>query len=355
MSLFIILPFLVLASIGLAALLTPLVRRWAFAAGAVDRPTGGRKIHHVPTALWGGLVTGTVIIIGLLVALLFADGKELHPDQLIGFIIAIVVLMIGGALDDKFNLPPAVQFLFPLLAALIVVGSGSSISLVTNPFASGGISLTWSQLVIGLFVISWPADVVTILWLLVVTYAMKFLDGLDGLAAGMVIISSGLIAALASSDAYFQPIIALIALMIAGVHLGFLPWNRQGSIFLGEGGSTIAGFSLAVLAVISGAKLATAATALAVPLVDIVLVIGGRLLAGASPFKGDARHLHFRLLQAGFKPRATARMIWGIGLAFGLMALTLQTRGKFFLLIGLALLICTLSVITWRRDGEKKK
>jgi UDP-GlcNAc:undecaprenyl-phosphate GlcNAc-1-phosphate transferase len=219
---------------------------------------------------------------------------------------------------------------------------------------SGGFSLTWSQIAIGSFVLSWPADLVALVWLLVVTYAMKFLDGLDGLATGMVIISSGLIAALASSDAYFQPTVALIALVIAATHVGFLPWNREGSLFLGEAGSTIAGFSLAVLAVISGAKLATAATALAVPLVDIVLVIGGRLLSGVSPFKGDARHLHFRLLQAGFTPRATVRLIWGIGLAFGLMALTLQTRGKLFLLLGLALLICALSFITWRGDGTKK-
>ncbi len=252
-------------------------------------------------------------------------------------------------MDDHFDIKPWQQFLFPLVASVIIVASGSGIVQVTNPFGPGALSLVWAQPVfswMGLSIpFAFPSDLVTVAWLLTVTYALKFLDGLDGLAAGMTVIGGALIAALASSSAYFQPLIALMALMVAGVYLGFLPWNRQGSIFLGEAGSTIAGFSLGVLAIISGAKVATAATALAIPLVDIVLVVARRLLRGASPFKGDDTHLHFQLLEAGLSPRNAVRLIWGIALAFGLLALTMQTKGKLFLLAGLAALTLVISAL----------
>jgi UDP-GlcNAc:undecaprenyl-phosphate GlcNAc-1-phosphate transferase len=353
----VLLPLFVLASVGLATLLTPAVRRWALIAKAVDKPTGGRKIHHKATPLWGGLVTGTTIIVALIAILLFTNpviGKaELHPEQVIGFIVAILVLMIGGALDDRFSLPPAVQFAFPLAASLVIIASGSGILQVTNPAGAGVVSLVWSKITLGSLSLSWPADVVTILWLLMVTYAMKFLDGLDGLAAGMAAIGATLIAVLASSEAYFQPLVALLALMIAGAHLGFLPKNKEGSMFLGEAGSTIAGFSLGVLAIISGAKVATAATALAVPLVDIVLVVTQRLIAGRSPFKGDDSHLHFRLLKAGLSQRAAVRFIWMLAVIFGLIALTLQTQGKIFLLAGLAILVLLISAFAWNKTKRE--
>jgi UDP-GlcNAc:undecaprenyl-phosphate/decaprenyl-phosphate GlcNAc-1-phosphate transferase len=334
----IVLPLFVIASIGLSALLTIGARRVARARGVVDVPSGGRKIHKLPTALLGGVATGGVLIVGLLCMLPFVDGDELRAVQILGFAAGIAVLMIGGIIDDVWNIPPAVQFLFPVVASLMVVGTGTGVSLVTNPVGPGAISLSW-----------WFGDAVAVVWLLTVTYAMKFLDGLDGLAAGMAAIGATLIAVLASSDAYFQPLVALLALMVAGVHLGFLPFNRQGSIFLGEGGSVIAGFSLGVLAIISGAKVATAATALAIPLVDIARVVILRVASGRSPFKGDSSHLHFRLLHAGLAPRNAARLIWAVAALFGLIALTLQTRGKLFLLAGLVVLVSMLSFVAWSR------
>jgi len=339
------LPLFVIASIGLSALLTRVIRKAAIHHGAVDIPTGGRKIHRLPTALWGGVATGGVLIAGLLGVLPFVDGDDLHSAQVLGFAAAVLVLIIGGILDDTWNVSPSVQFLFPLAASLIVVGSGTGVTLITNPTGPGVLSLAWSSFSVGSLHISFPGDLIAIVWLLTVTYAMKFLDGLDGLAAGMAAIGATLIAVLASSDAYFQPLVALIALMVAGVHLGFLPFNRQGSIFLGEGGSVIAGFSLGVLAIISGAKVATAATALAIPLVDIVRVVIVRVMAGQSPFKGDSSHLHFRLLEAGLAPRNAARLIWAVAALFGLIALTLQTRGKMFLLAGLIVLVCIVSSV----------
>jgi UDP-GlcNAc:undecaprenyl-phosphate GlcNAc-1-phosphate transferase len=350
MSLEYLLPVIVIGSLVASALLTILVRAVARRFRIIDEPVGGRKIHEKPTALWGGMGIGLTIIAVLFVILAITQGKDLQSAQIIGFIIALFILLVGGMLDDRYDLPPCVQFLSPLLASIAIIASGSGIIQVTNPVGPGAISLVWTQMKAGALTISLPADLITMAWLLTVTYAMKFLDGLDGLAAGLTVIGGLLIAGLAGSEAYFQPVIAILALAVAAAYLGFLPFNRSGSIFLGEAGSTIAGFSLGVLAVISGAKVATAAVALGVPLVDIILVVIGRIARGQSPFKGDNTHLHFRLLQAGLSRRGAVRLIWGIALVFGLAALTLQTQGKIFLFAGLAAFVLTISYVAYTRS-----
>jgi UDP-GlcNAc:undecaprenyl-phosphate/decaprenyl-phosphate GlcNAc-1-phosphate transferase len=338
-----ILPLTVVAAFTLSFALAPLARAFAFKRGVVDEPIGGRKIHRVKTALLGGIAPFAGIAAALALAYGYADGKDLGPIQIAGFAGALVILLVGGILDDVFDLRPGVQFLFPLAASILAVAAGSRISIISNPFGPQPISLDWARIPLGMWAFGFPSDLVSILWLLVVTYAMKFLDGLDGLVAGMAAIGGLLIALLASSPAYAQPAVALLALAVSASYLGFLPWNRSGSIFLAESGSTIAGFSLGILAIISGAKVATASAALGVPLVDIVLVVVDRLSRGVSPFKGDSSHLHFRLLAAGFSSRAVVRLIWAIALVFGLVALLLQTKGKIFLLVLLAVLITGIS------------
>lgn len=344
----------ILGSLLVSMVLTWVIRRAAFVIGVCDEPVGGRKIHQKLTALWGGVATGSSIILALIAVSPLVDGSELRMMQVVGFGCGIAILMIGGMLDDAFTLPSWAQFLFPLAASVVIVLSGSGISYITNPMG-GAFSLVWQKFSFldGLLSFSWPADILTILWLLVVTYAMKLLDGLDGLVSGLTIVSALLIGALASSLAYFQPVVALLALSIAAIHLGFIRFNRSGSIFLGEAGSTIAGFSLAVLSIISGAKVATAAIALGIPIIDIGVVVIGRMLRGVSPFRGDATHIHHRLMNAGLSPRMTARVIWAVAAIFGLAALTMQTRGKMFLLAGLLILVIGFSVTAYARQTRK--
>lgn len=353
MSFLVVFPILIACSVLMSFVLTPLVRRFAFRFGIVDEPVGGRKIHSKRTALLGGLPIGVTIISCLLISLPFASIDHIRPQQIWGFIFGIIVLMIGGALDDRYNLSPRLQIFFPIIASCIIVFSGSGIIQVTNPFHAGVISLTWLQTPSfwGLSPISFPADFITIMWLLVVTYAMKVMDGMDGLVAGLAAIGALLIAGLAGTPAFFQPFIAMIAFCVGGAYVGFLPFNKEGSIFLAESGSTIAGFSLAVLAIISGSKVATAAVAVGIPLVDIVLVVAGRLLRRVSPFRGDMTHIHFRLLQAGMPAPQVVRFLWGLACAFGFSALAFQTKGRLFLLLGL----CTVLLIVTAISVEKAK
>lgn len=309
-------------------------QRLAKRYGVLDHPKGGRKIHKSPIPLLGGVGIGLTIISSVLIGLRLGwfPASDIRAAQLYGFIAALFILLAVGYLDERHDLPPIARLAALIAAALCVILSGTGIVQITNWSGQGGMSMVWWKF----GAISLPADLLTLAWLVAVTLAVKFLDGLDGLVTGQTVIASGLIAALALSAAYFQPPVAILAMIIAAAFFGFLPHNvHPAKQFLGESGSTVAGFSLAFLAIVSGAKMATALMALGLPLADASLVILGRMARGASPFRGDDTHLHFKLLQAGLSQRQVVAVMWVIALVFGVAAFGFQTRGKTLLLIAL--------------------
>jgi UDP-GlcNAc:undecaprenyl-phosphate GlcNAc-1-phosphate transferase len=203
--------------------------------------------------------------------------------------------------------------------------------------------------------LSLPSDALTFVWIVAATYATKVLDGLDGLVTGEAVIGAGIVGALTLSTSFFQPTVAIFAAIIGGAFLGFLPRNAHpAKQFLGESGSTIAGFSLAVLSILSSAKIAVALSVLAIPMTDVALVIAGRVARGVPWYKGDNTHLHFRLLQAGFSQRSAVLLLWGVSFASGLLALTLQTRGKIFLIVTLVASTALASFVAGLKTRKQK-
>lgn len=331
-----VLPWLFFAAVA-SFLFCWLIRRAAVRFGVIDRPSGGRKIHQHPIPLWGGLGIGMVIIALVAWYVLTTDIQLSFAVQLGGFIVALLILMIGGALDDRFDLPPFVQALFHIAACLVAVFTGTNIVHITNWTGGPPIELgMWGS-------------ALAFAWLLVVTYAMKFMDGLDGLVTGQTVIGACLIALLALSVRFFQPDVALLAAIVAGAFLGFLPLNfHPAKQFLGESGATIAGFTLGFLSILGGAKLATGLMALGFPLADAALVIFGRLSRGAAPWKGDDTHLHFRLLRAGLSQRQVVVLIWSLSGITGLIALGLPSAGKAFLVLWLLFVVLALTALCKR-------
>lgn len=331
--------------------------RMAFRFGAVDQPAGGRKIHRVPVPLLGG----AGIIVTMIVCIVVISYLGLLPNvssrQIIGFVAALIILCIGGALDDIRPQPPLRQLVFPLIASIAVIASGTGIVQVTSITEPSGFSLVWWQYQISSritqhVIISFPADLITLLWLLFATYSTKLLDGLDGLVAGIAVIGSSMVGALTLSAAYFQPGVAVLAATVGGSFLGFLPRNfHPAKQFLGEAGSTVAGFSLGVLAIVSSAKIAIALAVLAIPIADAIFVVIGRIRKGQSPLKGDASHLHFRLLNAGASHRTAVALLWSASFIAGLAALSLQTQGKIFLVSALVALTGLFSLLI-RKFGK---
>ncbi len=301
--------------------------RWAWKLKALDEPRpNSRKIHTKTTPMLGGVGIGLTILISTWI--LFWNGffPGIALQQMVGFAVGILILLLGGMTDDIKPRPAWIQIVFPISAAIVVYVSGTAILQVTNPSGPGGIPLP-----------EWVTPLATVVWMLFATYATKLLDGLDGLVAGMAVIGSGMIGALTLGPVYFQPGVAVLSAVIGGSFVGFLPRNiHPAKQFLGEAGSTLAGFTLGFLAIVSSAKVAVALAVLAIPLVDAALVIFGRIRRGAPFWSGDDTHLHFRLLKAGVPHRTAVLLLWGTAFFAGVIALGLQTRGKVFLIASLA-------------------
>ncbi|MBU0649145.1 undecaprenyl/decaprenyl-phosphate alpha-N-acetylglucosaminyl 1-phosphate transferase [Patescibacteria group bacterium] len=342
------------AAFLLALILTPLVKRLALKLNIVDNPADiERKIHKKPTALLGGLAIFLAVATMILIWWLGTDYLfmgSILPKHLIGVLVGALILIIGGFIDDKYNLKPYQQIIWPTLAALSIIAAGIGINEITNPFG-GVIALnTWEYNIFwwhGLaYKLTLPSDIFTFVWLMTLMYTTKFLDGLDGLAAGITAIGALMIVFLALFTKFYQPDVALISLIVAGALVGFLMFNfHPAKIFLGEGGSTLCGFFLGTLAVISGGKIATALLVMGIPVLDVVWVILRRMFfEKKSPFKADKKHLHFRLLDIGLSQRRAVLFLYSLTAAFGVCTLFLQSKYKLLALAALCLAMIILAL-----------
>lgn len=319
----------------LSAILTPVFARLALNFGIVDVPKSGRKIHDRVIPFLGGVGVFLAFAVPTLVVLFATDhltAGEIDPLHFVGFFIGALILLIGGVLDDKFDLPPRLSILFPLFAALSAVAFGIGVEKITNPF--GGALVLSSTVSIA----------ITFVWLLGMTYTTKLLDGLDGLASGITMVGAIMIALLALSHDYFQPDVAMLALIFAAALLGFLLWNvHPATIFLGEGGSTFLGFALGVLAVIAGSKLATTLLVVGVPILDVAFVIGRRWLEGRPIARGDSTHLHHLLLSAGLSQRQILAIYVLAASLFGVTTLIFASWQK-LIALGILVLLSAIAV-----------
>jgi UDP-GlcNAc:undecaprenyl-phosphate GlcNAc-1-phosphate transferase len=211
-----------------------------------------------------------------------------------------------------------------------------------------GISIPWSAVAITL------GDLLVFIWLLGMMYTTKILDGLDGLATGIVMIGGVMVFLLTQTKQFYQPDVGILALVFVGVCLGFLIFNfHPAKIFLGEGGSLFIGFILGILAIISGGKIATALLVMAIPVLDLIRVVYIRIRHHQGIFKGDRQHLHFRLRDAGFSEWRTVLFLYGVAFTFGLTTLFLPSKAKLVVLGVLTVSMLLLSLFLERMKVTK--
>ncbi len=327
----------------LSLVLTVLIRRAAFRFNIIDAPGLARKIHKIKTPLLGG----AAIFLSFFIILYFTRDKILAGDlearHWLGFFIGGFFLMIGGFLDDKYNIKPRFQIIFPVLAIVSVLLGGIGIEKITNP--SGGF------IYLGAF-----SGILIAIWLLGMMYTTKLLDGVDGLVAGVTAIGGMIIFLFTMAAKYYQPDIGIAALVLSAACLGFLVFNwHPAKIFLGEGGSLFLGYALGVLAIISGGKIAIALLVMGIPIMDLVWTIIRRILTGKNPFKfADRKHLHFRLLDLGLGQRKVVLLYYFFAAIFGLSALFLQSTGK-LLVLGVLIAIMLCIVASFRYFDKKNE
>ncbi len=357
-----------IVSFAVSVIFTLLIAKLAKHLKIVDSPDQARKVHLKPTPLLGGLAIFLSFNLMVFLYSFFTTdllGDTISMRNLLGIFLGTLFLASGGFLDDKYNLKPKWQIVWPILSVLSVIVCGLGIDWVTNPFGEGIFYLndyTFNVFWYGGFPykITLFADIFTLLWLMAMIYTTKLLDGLDGLVSGMTVISAVFIFLTAlNKGETLQSDVALLSMILLGVFAGFLVFNfNPASIFLGEGGSTMAGFLLGSLSIVSGSKVGVTLMLLSIPVLDFIWTIIRRLLDKRSPFStADDLHLHFRLLRVGFSVKQAVFFLYSIALVFGIAIYYLQDYGFgfwSFSVLAMAVFMVIMAYIYRKKKRENK-
>ncbi|MDG0873545.1 undecaprenyl/decaprenyl-phosphate alpha-N-acetylglucosaminyl 1-phosphate transferase [Paenibacillus thiaminolyticus] len=306
-----------LVALLLATGLTPLVKKFAIKVGAVDVPNA-RKVHTRIMPRMGGLGIFAAFVITLcLLALFVPDILFGHRDSSLiwALLSGGAIIVLTGALDDRFELSAKVKLVGQIIAACVVVfGFDLTVDFVNVPFGDQ----YWN-------IESWIAIPLTIFWIVGVTNAINLIDGLDGLAAGVSAISIATILVMAVFMG--NPMVILLCAVLLGSIVGFLFFNfHPAKIFMGDTGSLFLGFSLAVLSLLGFKQIAivsfiTPLLIIGVPLSDTFFAIVRRAVQRKPIFAPDKGHLHHCLRELGFSHRKTVLIIYAIATFFGVLAI----------------------------------
>ncbi len=311
---------------------TPIARKIAISAGAVNTPKDSRRVHKKPMPLLGGLA----IIVGFALAIVYSFATKnlvlftryLVKPKTLGLLIGVIIIIVLGIVDDIRPLKARVKFPIQTVAAIIVVATGTRIVAISKPFLSTMASKPSMMYFLGDIL----AFAISVFWIVGMTNAINFIDGLDGLAAGV----SGIAALTLYIVAVIrrQDDIAIIAVSLVGAIFGFLPYNfNPAKIFMGDTGATFLGFLLAIIS-IEGTMKSVTAIAVAIPILvlglpifDTLFAIIRRLINGRPIGEADRGHLHHRLLDMGLSHRMSVVILYIVSGALGLVSIALVDKG----------------------------
>lgn len=291
--------------------LTPLARKLAIKLDAIDYPSA-RRVNMLPIPRMGGVAIFGGILAALAVAGFgvyafgwvdpFIDYNGIEVNYW-GVLLGTVLIFLVGAVDDVVDLNPKAKMLGQIVAACVVAGSGLLFSNIHNPFGEGYIEFGW---------VAYP---LTVFYLVAFANVINLIDGLDGLAAGITGISAITILLFAVLTGRFDA--ALFSVILVGVCAGFLKSNFfPASIFMGDSGALLLGFSLGVISLFAVARSALFVSLLVpilaagVPILDTFFAIVRRKREHRPIDEADKGHIHHRLMRAGFSQRATVLIMW---------------------------------------------
>lgn len=339
---------------------TPIVMRLANYYNIVSTSRFGQGVN-LRISLFGGLAIFIAFALAVTVLWQYIGiNGEILDKHVIGLIIGALWLVIGGFIDDKYNISPRWQIIWPFLAVITIIISGIGITYITNPLKPESlIYLNTIQYDVVWFKgfpyrLTLLADIFTFVWLMGIMYATKLQDGLDGLVSGISSIAAFFIF-LISWFIFRQTDLAFLAIVFAGVMLGFLYFNKYpAKIYLGEGGSLIAGYLLGVLAILSSAKVVITMMILALPVFDVVWTIVRRTRKKKPFWQRDEEHLHHRLVKIGLSHRQAVWLLYGITAFFGILVLLWQSSFRFYF-IGLAVVFIVILALIFRVVYQKSE
>ena len=332
-------------SLGLSLYLTPVMMRLSIHLGIVREP-GGRRQHHKTMPLLGGLAIVLSFMITVVVAQ-FLPAERTDNQEIIrvtGLLLGGAFIAIIGFLDDRYELPPIPLYVIQIITGGIAIAFLIIIETFNNPLT-------------GQIIGGWPYIVtvtLTLFWLGFMMNTVNWLDGLDGLAGGVAAIASLMIFLHATFELN-QVSVGLLPLALLGATLGFVRYNfYPAKVFMG-GSAWFLGYTLGVLSIIGGAKVATILLVMGLPLLDVAWQIVRRIGQGQNPMIGDRGHMHFRLVDMGFSHRTIVLGYYFFCTMFGGIALI--TTSRFYKLISLLVMgaILFLAFVIVNRQAARQK
>ncbi|MCP1640018.1 glycosyltransferase family 4 protein [Streptococcus gallinaceus] len=317
-----------IATLVIALIATPLVRFLSIRIGAVDNPNA-RRINKVPMPSAGGLAVFIAFFIGSIVILpnivLHVWQEQTYFDYILPVVVAGGIIVATGLIDDIKELRP-----LPKMAGMLVA---ASIIWIFTEFRFDDFKIPFGGPMIHFPV--WLSFCLTVLWIVAITNAVNLIDGLDGLVCGVSIISlttMGLVSYFFLYDS--NVFLTLTVFVLVAAIAGFLPYNYNPAvIYLGDTGALFIGFMIGVLS-LQGLKNSTAVAVvtpmiiLGVPITDTIVAIIRRTLSGQKIYEADRMHLHHRLLSLGLSHRGTVLVIYAISFVFSLISLLLNVSSR---------------------------
>ena len=319
---------------------TPFAKWLSAKVGAIDYPKD-RGVHKKPMPRMGGVA----IVLGFLITVLmvyFFD-RSMSPKQFVGFIVGAGIIAVLGMIDDMKDLPAKLKFCVQIVAALIVIFSGTQIQIVLWP-----VTATLQKLSIP----------ITLVWIVGVTNAVNLIDGLDGLAAGVTGIAALSLMVLCIMTGTTTAVVLTAAL--AGACLGCLPRNfNPAEIFMGDTGSTFLGFVLAVTSILGVFKgyallaLVVSIFCIGLPIFDTIFAMLRRMAKHQPIMQADRGHLHHKLIDHGFSQKKAVLIMYAISIFLGLLAIFIAVKDSRIFVVAL-LTVVVLSFIIYYFNAHIK-
>jgi len=285
-------------------ILTPPARKLAIKVGALDIPKDPRKIHKKPMPYFGGLAIYVSIISCMFVYLP-------HSETNISIMIGATIIVLTGIVDDMYGMNAKLKLVMQIIAAAVAINGGVLIHFVTNPLSATGMSLLRNLTI--------P---ITLFWIVGITNTINLIDGLDGLASGVACIAAATLLFTAALKGY--DFIVMQCAIIVGASLGFLPFNfNPAKIFMGDTGSLLLGYMLAVTSILGMVKSVAAVAlvvpvfALGLPIFDTTFAIVRRFINKKPIMEADKDHLHHKLMRKGLNQRQTVLIMYFISMVLG--------------------------------------
>lgn len=358
--------FFIVSIVSLFCILfTPIANRLAKKLLLFDLPpqerdkfddTKIRRIHDKLLLRSGGIV----VIVGLFIGLFLLNYLNLATYlQSYSFISAIIILSVVGLIDDRFQISGKWQMLAQIIACTIIVyGGGGFIAI--DKILPGILQLDLYQIKVFSHIVSLPADIISVLFLLVILNAINWLDGIGGLATGVTGISAFTMMVIELRQGNLE--IALLSAVLLGVCIGYLPHHfPPNRTYPATAGAFLFGLILGYISIVGQTKVASSFIVLLLPVIDFLWVLGWRIYNHKiiNPLKlmsiSDGTHLHHRLLNFGFTQRQVSLIEYSIVIFFGIISIALAGANKITILAIAALLILLIFIfIDYKRNKLKK-